>query len=120
MCALAWEGFQRIGHGGASAPAPANTLASYDAAHAVGIDTVEVDVRERRGELALAHTTSHAARGGNVPLGDALAHLERGGTGRPGSPLGQRPPGVNKLVAIEPAPQAARAKVSAATTRPLV
>jgi glycerophosphoryl diester phosphodiesterase len=32
-------------------------------------------VRERRGELVLAHTTSHAARGGNVRLGDALAHL---------------------------------------------
>jgi hypothetical protein len=54
-----------------------------------------------------------------VPLGDALAHLERGGTGRPGSPLSQGPPGVNKLVAIELAPQAARAKVLAATTRPL-
>jgi glycerophosphoryl diester phosphodiesterase len=33
---MAWEGFQRIGHGGASALAPANTLASFDAAVAVG------------------------------------------------------------------------------------
>lgn len=32
-------------------------------------------MRERRGEPVLAHTTSHAARGGNVLLGDALAHL---------------------------------------------
>jgi len=32
-------------------------------------------VRERRGELVLAHTILHAARGGNVLLGDALAHL---------------------------------------------
>ena len=68
---MAWEGFQRIGHGGASALAPGNTLASFDAAVAVGIDTVEFDVRERRSELVLAHTIFHAARCG----GDALAHL---------------------------------------------
>ena len=36
---------------------------------------VECDVRERRGELALAHTIFHAARCGNVLLGDALTHL---------------------------------------------
>ena len=35
---------------------------------------VEFDVRERRGELVLAHTIFHAARCGNVLLGDALAH----------------------------------------------
>ena len=70
---MAWEGFQRIGYGGASTLAPGNTLASFDAAVPVGIDMVELDVRERRGELVLAHTTFHAARGGNVLLGDALA-----------------------------------------------
>jgi hypothetical protein len=31
----------------------------------------EIDVRERRDEHALAHTIFHAARGGNVLLGDA-------------------------------------------------
>ena len=67
---MASEGFQRIGHGGARAPAPANTLASSDAAVAVGIDIVEFDVREWRGELVLAHTIFHAARSGNVLLGD--------------------------------------------------
>jgi len=72
---MAWEGFQRIGHGGASALAPANTLTSFDAAVAVGIGLVEFDVRERHGELALAHTIFHAARCGNVLPGDALAHL---------------------------------------------
>jgi hypothetical protein len=36
---------------------------------------VELDVRERRRELVPAHTTFHAARRRNVPLGDALAHL---------------------------------------------
>ena len=72
---MAWEGFQRIGHGGAGALAPADTVASFDAAVAVGIDTVQFDVRERRSELVLAHTIFHAARCGNVLLGDALAHL---------------------------------------------
>ncbi len=66
---------QRIGHGGASALAPANTLASFDAAREVGVDMVEFDVRAWDGELVLAHTVLHARRGGNVRLSDALAHL---------------------------------------------
>ena len=66
---------QRIGHGGASALAPANTLASFDAALEVGIDMVEFDVRAWDGELVLAHTVLHARRGGNVRLTDALTHL---------------------------------------------
>jgi glycerophosphoryl diester phosphodiesterase len=67
--------FERIGHGGASALAPANTLASFDAAHDVGIDTVEFDLRAWSGELVLAHTVLHARRGSNVRLRDALEHL---------------------------------------------
>ena len=59
---------------GAGALTPADTVASFDAAVAVGIDTVQFDVREPRDELVLAHTTFRAARGGNVLLGDALAH----------------------------------------------
>src|SRR5947209_13361495 len=66
---------QRIGHGGASALAPANTIASFDAAREVGVDMVEFDVRAWDGELVLAHTILHARRGGNVRLPDALAHL---------------------------------------------
>jgi glycerophosphoryl diester phosphodiesterase len=66
---------QRIGHGGASALAPANTLASFDAAREIGIDMVEFDVRAWDNELVLAHTILHARRGGNVRLSDALAHL---------------------------------------------
>ena len=66
---------ERIGHGGASALAPANTLSSFDAALEVGVDMVEFDVREWRGELVLAHTVLHARRGRTVRLGDALAHL---------------------------------------------
>ncbi|HTP22182.1 MAG TPA: glycerophosphodiester phosphodiesterase [Solirubrobacteraceae bacterium] len=66
---------QRIGHGGASALARANTLASFDAALDVGVDMVEFDVREWDRELVLAHTIFHARRGRNLRLGDALAHL---------------------------------------------
>jgi glycerophosphoryl diester phosphodiesterase len=66
---------ERIGHGGASALAPANTPASFDAALEVGVDMVEFDVREWRGELVLAHTVLHARRGGSVRLADALTHL---------------------------------------------
>jgi len=66
---------QRIGHGGASALAPGNTLPSFDAALEVGIDMVEFDVRPWRGELVLAHTILHASAGRSVRLQDALAHL---------------------------------------------
>jgi glycerophosphoryl diester phosphodiesterase len=72
---MGWDGFQRIGHGGASALAPANTLASFDAAVEVGIDMVEFDVRSYRDELVLAHTILDARRARNVLLADALAHL---------------------------------------------
>jgi glycerophosphoryl diester phosphodiesterase len=67
--------FVRIGHGGASALAPGNTLASFDAALEVGIDMIEFDVRRWHGELVLAHTLFDARRAGNVGLHEALAHL---------------------------------------------
>lgn len=66
---------QRIGHGGASALAPANTLASFDAALEVGVDMVEFDVRGHRGELVLAHSVFDACRHPCLRLSEALAHL---------------------------------------------
>src|SRR5947209_9902063 len=69
------SGFERIGHGGASALAPANTLASFDAALEVGVEMIEFDVRQGRGGLVLAHTVFHARRGGCVTLEQALSHL---------------------------------------------
>ena len=69
-------GCQRIGHGGASAIEPANTLASFDAARAVGIDAIEFDVRDYGGQLLLAHTPLHARYGTCVRLREAL---RRGG-----------------------------------------
>lgn len=64
-----------MGHGGASALARGNTLASFDAALAVGVDEIEFDVRAWRGELVLAHTVLHARRGPSVTLQSALEHL---------------------------------------------
>jgi glycerophosphoryl diester phosphodiesterase len=74
-CAVYSYRCQRIGHGGASALAPANTLASFDAALEVGVDMVEFDVRACRGELILAHTVFRSRLPRNVRLDDALAHL---------------------------------------------
>jgi glycerophosphoryl diester phosphodiesterase len=68
-------GFTRIGHGGASALAPANTLASFDRALEIGVDAVEFDLRTWRGQLVLAHTILHARLGSNLLLGDALSYL---------------------------------------------
>ena len=68
---------ERIGHGGASALERANTLASFDAARAIGVDSIEFDVRAWRGQMVLAHTVLHARAGGNLTLDDALAHLAR-------------------------------------------
>lgn len=72
---MAGRDCQCIGHGGASALAPANTLASFDVAVDVGVDMVEFDVRGHRGELILAHTILDARRRSHVSLSAALAHL---------------------------------------------
>jgi glycerophosphoryl diester phosphodiesterase len=61
-----------IGHRGAAALAPENTLASFRAAVAAGVDLVEFDVlRLARGELVVAHSyhlqeVSHGARKGTL------------------------------------------------------
>ena len=77
FCGMSSAVCQRIGHGGASALAPANTLASFDAAREIGVDMVEFDVRAGRGGLVLAHTIIDARRSGNLRLGEALAYLSR-------------------------------------------
>jgi glycerophosphoryl diester phosphodiesterase len=69
------HGCQRIGHGGASALARANTIESFDAALEVGVDMIEFDLRAWRGELVLAHTIFHARLPGNLRLHEALDHL---------------------------------------------
>jgi glycerophosphoryl diester phosphodiesterase len=67
---------KRVGHGGASALVRANTLESFDAALAIGVDMIEFDVRGNgRGELVLAHTRVDLRRPGCPRLDDALRHL---------------------------------------------
>src|SRR5512143_1556225 len=52
----AWnKPFLRIGHGGASGHAPANTLRSLALALEMGVDMVEFDVRPCRDALVLLH-----------------------------------------------------------------
>lgn len=64
-----------IGHGGASAVAPANTLASFDAARHAGVDMIEFDVRPRGSRLLVAHLAPQARRRGCLTLDDALDYL---------------------------------------------
>ena len=70
---------KRIGHKGADLIAPGNTLASFDAALAAGVDMVEFDVLpenpDRSGRLVLAHDFAAAARREPITLEEGLAHF---------------------------------------------
>src|SRR5436190_1818695 len=70
---------KRIGHKGADLIAPGNTLASFDAALAAGVDMVEFDVLpenpDRSGRLVLAHDFSAVARRDPLTLEEGLAHF---------------------------------------------
>jgi glycerophosphoryl diester phosphodiesterase len=67
----------RVGHKGADLIAPGNTLPSFDAALACGVDMIEFDVLPERGSdrLILAHDYRAAARGTPPPLEEGLAHF---------------------------------------------
>jgi glycerophosphoryl diester phosphodiesterase len=67
----------RVGHKGADLIAPGNTLASFDAALAVGVDMIEFDVLPERGtgRLLLAHDYVDAASRSPLTLEAGLAHL---------------------------------------------
>jgi len=70
---------RRIGHKGADHIAPGNTLESFDAALAAGVDMIEFDVlpehRDGSGRLILAHDYVDAARRPVVTLEEGLAHF---------------------------------------------
>jgi glycerophosphoryl diester phosphodiesterase len=69
---------RRIGHKGADLIEPGNTLASFDAALAHGVDMIELDVLpEREGErrLILAHDYEDAAEREPLTLQEGLSHL---------------------------------------------
>src|SRR6185312_6520224 len=68
---------KRIGHKGADLIAPGNTLESFDAALAAGVDMVEFDVlpenRDGSGRLMLAHDFTAAQRSAAITLEEGLA-----------------------------------------------
>jgi glycerophosphoryl diester phosphodiesterase len=70
---------KRVGHKGAHHIAPGNTLASFDAALAAGVDMIEFDVLSERpdggGRLLLAHDYRDARRADVIELAEGLAHL---------------------------------------------
>ena len=71
-------GITRVGHKGADHIAPGNTLASFEAALAAGVDMIEFDVlsenRDGSGELYLAHDYKHLLPGAPT-LAEGLAHF---------------------------------------------
>jgi glycerophosphoryl diester phosphodiesterase len=70
----------RIGHRGAAAVAPENTLRSLAAAVEAGVDVVELDVVLVDGELILGHSTRELPHE-RATLDEALAALERADVG---------------------------------------
>ena len=68
---------KRVGHKGADLIAPGNTLASFDAALAAGVDMIEFDVLPEKGSgrLILAHDYTAAGRGTAPTLEQGLDHL---------------------------------------------
>ena len=70
---------KRIGHKGADHIAPGNTLESFNAALAAGVDMVEFDVLPEHvdgsGRLVLAHDFADAARRTPLTLEEGLAHF---------------------------------------------
>jgi glycerophosphoryl diester phosphodiesterase len=65
----------RVGHRGAALLAPANTLRSFEAALAHGVDAIEFDVVDAgRGPLMIAHSTAELAPE-SPTLDDGLAFL---------------------------------------------
>jgi glycerophosphoryl diester phosphodiesterase len=70
---------KRIGHKGAAHIAPGNTLESFDAALAAGVDMVEFDVLPEHpdgsGSLVLAHDFADAGRRAPLTLEAGLEHF---------------------------------------------
>ncbi len=79
MSELAPRATRRIGHKGADHIAPGNTLASFDAGLAAGVDMIEFDVlsehQDGTGRLLLSHDYVDAARRTPLELEEGLAHF---------------------------------------------
>ena len=93
----------RIGHKGAHHIAPGNTLASFDAALAHGVDMIEFDIlpefhdRPNEGRLVLAHDYSEGVAGA-LDLDAGLAHLASGPFARIGLDVDLKLPGYEERV----------------------
>jgi glycerophosphoryl diester phosphodiesterase len=93
----------RIGHKGAHHIAPGNTLASFDAALAHGVDMIEFDIlpefhdRPDEGRLVLAHDYSDGVAGA-LDLNAGLAHLASGPFSRIGLDVDLKLPGYERRV----------------------
>lgn len=70
---------RRVGHKGAAHIEPGNTIASFDAALAHGVDMIELDVlaehEDGSGELLVAHDHEDMRSRPRLALHDALDHL---------------------------------------------
>jgi glycerophosphoryl diester phosphodiesterase len=78
MSALTPARLRRVGHKGADLIVPGNTVASFDAGLAAGIDMIEFDVvPDPSGTLVLAHDPDDAATRSSLTLAEGLAHLTR-------------------------------------------
>jgi glycerophosphoryl diester phosphodiesterase len=65
--------YARVGHRGASAHAPENTLAAFELAVEMGCDMLEFDVLGGTGGVVVAHDARRARAPGLLTLDDALA-----------------------------------------------
>lgn len=116
----------RVGHKGAHAITPGNTLESFDAALETGVDMIEFDVlpiepARPHSELVLAHDPSELEARVPVRLTDALEHLAQPRFAGVGFDVDLKIPGYERRVVeeLESSGLAARALVSSQFERSL-
>jgi glycerophosphoryl diester phosphodiesterase len=72
---MATPQLRRVGHKGADLIAPGNTISSFDAALAAGVDMIEFDVLRQGERLVLAHDYEDAESRTPRTLAEGLEHL---------------------------------------------
>ncbi len=112
----------RIGHRGAAATAPENTLASFRRAIALGADAVELDVqRTADGHLVVMHddTVDRTTDGAGRVAGLTLARIEALDAGSWKGPefAGERVPTLDLVVDAVPAPTILFVELKAGSAR---